>query len=329
MVAKAAHLELTTAPHVHAPVSTSRLMYEVVAGLVPVIAVAAWFFGVTALLMVAVGALVAALTEWLFSGRKGLGTVRDGSALLTGALMALTLPPAMPLWMVALGAAVAIGLGKLVLGGLGHNLFNPALIGRAFLQAAFPTAITTWSAPGKSFWHVEPATWAAPLMHPSVDMVTAASPLGMVKFEHKMTEMWPLLTGNTAGSLGETSALVIMVVGIVLGLRKIFDWRLPVALLGTVALFSGILWTFGLSPHPGFMLASGGLMFGAVFMATDPVTTPVTPRGAWIFGFGAGVLVVLIRNFGGLPEGVMYAILLMNGVTPLINRATQPRRLGG
>jgi len=324
-----AHLELTTAPHVHAPISTSRVMYEVVAGLIPVVAAAAYFFGVTAILMVATGAVVAAATEWAFSDRNGLGTLRDGSALLTGALLALTLPPALPLWMVALGAAVAIALGKLALGGLGHNLFNPALVGRAFLQAAFPTAITTWSAPGQGFWHVESSTMAPPMLHAAVDVVSGASPLGLVKFEHKTTELWPMLTGNVAGSLGETSAAVLALVGVVLGLRKVFDWRLPVSTIGTVVALSGVLWLFGLSPSPVFMLASGGLLFGAVFMCTDPVTTPVTAKGAWYFGLGVGVLVVLIRNFGGLPEGVMYAILLMNAATPLLNRVSQPRRLGG
>ncbi|MFZ4576788.1 MAG: RnfABCDGE type electron transport complex subunit D [Myxococcota bacterium] len=327
MTQQAPRLDLSTAPYVPQTLTTSRVMFEVLAALVPIVAAAVWFFGVAALLMVVVAGIVAMATEWLFSDRKGWGSLRDGTALLTGVLVALTLPPALPLWMVAIGSAVAIALGKLVLGGMGHNLFNPALIGRAFLQAAFPTAITTWTAPGQGFWHLEPSTLAPPMMH--VDVMTTATPLGLAKFEHKLTELGPLLLGNTAGSLGETAAILLVVAGVWLGIRRIFDWRLPVSTLGTVAVFSGVLWLFGVSPPPTFMLASGGLLLGAVFMATDPVTTPVTSKGAWWFGFGVGVLVVLIRNFGGLPEGVMYAILLMNAVTPLINRATQPRRLGG
>ena len=243
----------------------------------------------------------------------------------------MTLPPAFPLWMAFLGGVVAIGLGKLIWGGLGQNLFNPALVGRAFLQAAFPTTITTWSIPNAGFFHIEPSTFAPPLFRASVDVVTTATPLAMSKFDGKVTEMLPLLFGNTAGSLGETAGIVLIVVGLWLAFRRIFDWRLPLSTLLTVAAFGALLWLISPDtiPHPGFMLGSGGLLLGAVFMVTDPVTTPLSPKGAWIFGFGVGLLVVLIRLYGGLPEGVMYAILLMNGCTPLINRWTQPRRFGG
>jgi electron transport complex protein RnfD len=164
-----------------------------------------------------------------------------------------------------------------------------------------------------------------------VDVTTSATPLGLAKFEGQATDLVALLTGHIGGCLGETSAALLIAVGIVLVLRRVFDWRLPLSTLLTVAVLSGGLRLIRpeLSPGAGFMLLSGGLMFAAVFMVTDPVTTPLTARGAWIFGFGVGLLVVLIRLFGGLPEGVMYAILLMNSVTPLINRFTQPRRFGG
>jgi electron transport complex protein RnfD len=235
--------------------------------------------------------------------------------------------------MAFLGGAAGIGLGKLIWGGLGQNLFNPALLGRAFLQAAFPVAITTWAAPVEPgrFLSVPGSLLALPLMRAGVDGVSAATPLGLAKFEHEITSVGPLFTGATAGSLGETSAVLLIVVGLWLASRRTFDWRLPVSTLLSVAVFSGALWLVNSEayPPPAFMLLSGGLLFGAVFMVTDPVTTPTTPRGAWIFGIGVGFLVVLIRLFGGLPEGVMYAILLMNAVTPHINRYTQPKPFGG
>ncbi len=325
-------LEIATAPFLVDGPTTSRVMVEVLVALVPAVIAAAWYFGVTALLVVSVAVVATCGTEWLLGRRgPGLGSLRDGSALLTGVLFALTLPPGMPLWMVALGGIVAVVLGKVIWGGLGQNLFNPALVGRAFLQAAFPEVITTWTAPGAGFWHTQASTFAVPMMQPQVDTITTATPLGLAKFEHQFSALGPLLSGDTAGSLGETAAILLLVVGVWLAVRRIFDWRLPVATLVAVAAFAGVMWLIDASayPTPLFMLGSGGLLFGVVFMVTDPVTTPVTPRGAWVFGLGVGLLVVLIRLWGGLPEGVMYAILLMNGVTPLINRLTQPRRFGG
>ncbi len=324
-------LSITTAPFVHGAPSTRLVMLEVVAATLPVIAVASYYFGITALLLVAVTSVGAAGTEWLLSERKGLSTLRDGSGLLTGILLALTLPPAIPLWMAFLGGVVAIALGKAIWGGLGRNLFNPALVGRAFLQAAFPVTMTTWVASGRGFWHLETSSFAAPLMKAKVDIITAASPLGLAKFEHQITELKPLLLGNVSGSLGETAGALLLLVGLWLAARRIFDWRLMLSTLLSVLVFSGIFFAIAPEkyPNPLFMLGSGGLLFGAVFMVTDPVTTPMTSKGAWVFGAGVGVLVVLIRLFGGLPEGVMYAILLMNSVSPLIDRKTQPRRFGG
>jgi len=306
-------------------------MHEVLFAALAAAACAVYFFGLGALLVLCAACAGAVVVERLTLGEhRGWGSLVDGSGLLTGVLLALTLPPSIPLWMAFLGGAVAIGLGKSIWGGLGQNLFNPALVGRAFLQAAFPTAITTWTAPHGGFTAVPASTLAAPLMHAGVDVTTTATPLGLAKFEHAFTPLGPLLVGDTAGSLGETAGLVLVVLGIWLAARRIFDWRLPVATLAAVAAFSGVFHAFRPEsyPSPWFMLFSGGLLFGAVFMVTDPVTTPVTPKGAWAFGIGVGLLVVLIRLFGGLPEGVMYSILLMNSVTPLINRATQPKRFG-
>jgi electron transport complex protein RnfD len=308
-------------------------MREVLAVALLVLVAACWNFGVGALLIVAAASVGAVGTEWVFTRSQPASPLADQSALLTGVLLGLTLPPGLQLWMAFLGGVVAVGLGKLVWGGLGQNLFNPALVGRAFLQAAFPTALTTWSAPIErgGFWSLPPSLLAPPLLRPDVDAVSAATPLGLAKFEHEFADLGSLFLGNTAGSLGETSAVLLVACGVWLGLRRIFDWRLPLGTLLAVALFSGLLYLIRPEAHPppSFMLLSGGLLFAAVFMVTDPVTTPTTPRGAWIFGFGVGALLVLMRLFGGLPEGVMYAILLMNAATPHINRHTQPQPFGG
>jgi electron transport complex protein RnfD len=328
----APRLEIATAPFLHRELSTRRLMWEVLASLAVVVAAAGYHFGVTALLVVAAATAGASGTEWLLArDRSGLATLPDGSAFLTGVLLALTLPPSTPLWMAFLGGVASIVLGKAIWGGLGRNLFNPALVGRAFLQAAFPSTLTTWTAPGGDFLQVRPESLAVPLGRPAVDVTTTATPLGLAKFDGEVTDLGPLLAGDTAGCLGETAGLLLIVCGLWLALRRAFDWRLPVSTLLAVAIGSGLLHLVSPEAYPGplFMVLSGGLLFGAVFMVTDPVTTPLTPRGSWIFGVGVGVLVVLIRLFGGLPEGVMYAILLMNSVTPLINRYTQPRRFGG
>lgn len=323
----APRLELTAAPHLRAPDSTERIMWTVVATLAPTVVAAAWLFGAGALLVIGAAVLGAVGTERLFGPG---GSLRDGSAAITGLLLGLTLPASMPIWMPFVGGVFAIGVGKLVFGGLGQNVFNPALIGRAFLQAAFPLAITTW--PSVTGWRGPyPANLALPLQSGSkVDLVTAATPLGLMKFEHQGTDPLALFLGNVGGSLGETSALLILLGGAYLAWKGYLDWRVPVSILATVFLFSGVLFAVDSSryPDPFFMLLSGGLMLGAVYMATDMVTSPVTHRGAWIYGIGIGLLVVLIRVWGGLPEGVMYAILLLNALVPAINRATQPRVFG-
>ena len=324
-------LLIQSAPFLHTSLSTPRLMLEVTLATVPVIAAAVFYFGITALLVIAATTAGALLTEWAFgSGPRGR-SLRDNSGLLTGVLLALTLPPGIPLWMAFVGGVAGVGLGKVVWGGLGHNLFNPALVGRAFLQAAFPTTLTSWVPTGGDLFAVRASSLAVPMLHGgTVDAVTAATPLAKMKFEGSVTGLGPLLTGDIAGSLGETSAWILILCGLVLGFRRAFDWRIPVAILVTVAALSSLLWAIDADRYapPWFMLASGGLLFGTVFMATDPVSSPTTPRGLWVFGAGVGALVVLIRVWGGLPEGVMYAILLMNAATPLIERVAQPRAFG-
>jgi electron transport complex protein RnfD len=319
-------LLVTASPHLGARDSTPRIMWTVVATLIPVCVAAAWFFGVGALLQLGTAALAAVLTERVTG--KG-GTLGDGSALITGLLLGLTLPAGFPLWMTFLGGAFAIGFGKSIWGGLGSNVFNPALLGRAFLQAAFPVAITTWPPADGSFWALRGDLFALPFTRPRLDAVTSATPLGLLKFEGEGTPLLDLIRGTTTGSLGETAALLILVAGIYLALRGYLNWRIPAGILVTVALLSGLLHAVDpAKPDAAFMLFSGGLMLGAVYMATDLVTSPVTNGGRWVFAVGIGVLVVVIRVWGGLPEGVMYAILFMNALVPFINRATQPRVFG-
>jgi electron transport complex protein RnfD len=257
------------------------------------------------------------------------GAPGHGSATITGLLLGLTLPPGFPLWMTALGSAFAIVFGKSVWGGLGQNVFNPALVGRAFLQAAFPVAITTWASPAGGFFTLRGDLFAMPFTHPRPAAITSATPLGLLKFEHQGTALRDLVLGSTGGSVGETAALVILAGGLYLAWRRWLNWRIPVSILATVAMVSAVMHVVDPSkPDPLFMLFSGGLMLGAVYMATDMVTSPVTNRGRWVFGIGIGILVVIIRVWGGLPEGVMYAVLFMNALTPFINRATQPRVFG-
>lgn len=321
-------LIITASPHIRKRDSTPYIMWNVVGSLVPVVAAATWFFGISALLVVAAAVAGALATERTFG--QG-GTIADGSAAITGLLLGLTLPAGMPLWMVFLGGMFAIGFGKLIFGGLGFNVFNPALLGRAFLQAAFPVAITTWPAVGGNWFALSGDNFALPLMSPrTTDIVTSATPLGLMKFEHKTTAVWDLMTGATGGSLGETAGLLILICGAWLAFRGFLNWRVPAGILGTVAAFAAVLHRIDPARYgsPLFMVFSGGAILGAVFMATDMVTAPVTNAGRWIFAIGIGLLVVIIRVWGGLPEGVMYAILLMNALVPFINRATQPTPFG-
>jgi electron transport complex protein RnfD len=321
-------LHISASPHLKAPDSTPTIMWNVVYSLVPVVAVSIYFFGPSAVIVLVASILGALLTERLLGPK---GATRDGSAMITGLLLGLILPAGIPAWMAFLGGVFGIGAGKVIFGGLGQNVFNPALLGRAFLQAAFPASLTTWPAQPESWWALRGPNLAWPLMTGSApDVTTEATPLGLMKFEGQGTELADLLLGTTGGSLGETAGVLILVCGLYLAARNFLNWRIPVSVLLSVALLSGIFFLIDpvRYPSPMFMLFSGGLMIGAWYMATDMVTSPVTNMGAWVFGIGIGVLVVLIRIWGGLPEGVMYAILFMNALVPFINRWTRPRVFG-
>ncbi len=311
-------LLITSSPHFTSTDSVPKIMWTVFIALSPATVMSVYYFGIGAVYMI-LGCLVAALlTETAMNKLKGEAfTIGDGSAALTGLLLALTLPPSLPLSMGVLGSVFAIAIGKQVFGGLGCNIFNPALLGRAFLQASFPVAMTTWTYPQTA-------------KYTEIDAITAATPLGLFKFEKIVTEYSDLLIGNIGGSLGETSALAVLAGGIFILIRRYAEWRIPVSYLGTVFVIGGIFWIFAPEsyPDPIFHLLSGGLMLGAFFMATDMVTSPITPLGAWIFGFGAGVVLLVIRLFGGVPEGVMYSILFMNAFTPIINRKLKPKIFG-
>ena len=305
---------VSAAPHIFNKITTPQIMRQVLFALVPAVLASVYFFRARAGLLIIVSVAACILTEAAFQKlRQKPATIADGSAVLTGLLLALVLPPAAPLWVVGLGGIIAIVLGKQIFGGLGHNIFNPALVGRAFLLIAFPKLMTTWTKPI------------------SLDAVTSATPLGLMKFDHIQTSIADLFVGNVSGSLGETSALAIILGGLYLLIRKFMGWRVPVGFLGSVVLLG---WIFNRVdavnfPSASFHLFSGGLMLGAIFMATDPVTNPVTKLGRWIFGIGCGVIVVIIRLLGGMPEGVTFAILIMNAATPLVNMLTRPRRFGG
>lgn len=298
------NLVVSSSPHIRSEETVQRIMLDVIIALLPAAAASVYFFGMgtLAIMLTSIFAAVAAEAAIQKIRNKPV-TINDGSAVITGLLLALTLPPAIPLWMAAVGAVVAIGIGKQVYGGLGCNPFNPALVGRAFMIISFPVHMTTWISP--------------------LDGVTSATPLGMMKMEGIKTGYMELFLGNVGGSLGETSALLLILGGVYLIYRGVIDWRIPVSFLGTVAVLTMVL-----GHDPLFHLLAGGLMLGAFFMATDMVTTPLTRLGRIIFGIGAGVLVVIIRLYGGYPEGVLFSILLMNIFTPIIDKFIRPRVYG-
>lgn len=307
---------LESSPHLKAHKSTPQIMYTVVLLLLPMAAAGVYFFGHAALIRIIISLAVALLTEFIFLKlrKKETSAVFDGSAAITGILLALTLPPSLPLFEVGLGSMVAISIGKQVFGGLGFNIFNPALVGRAFLQAAFPVEMTTWIKP----------------FFVKLDAVSAATPLGAFKFSQELTPVKKLFFGNIGGCIGETSAALIIITGIILLLLRLADWRIPVSIITTVIIFSAIFHLINPQKYedPLFYLFSGGLMLGTFFMATDMVSSPITPLGSIIFGIGIGIVVMIIRIFGGLPEGVMFAILFMNGFVPILNRYTKPKVFG-
>lgn len=304
---------LSPGPHVYNKPTTKTMMRDVIIGLIPAAVMAVYFFRIQAVIVLASCIISCVAFEYIFQKitRKNVN-INDYSAALTGALLAFILPPATPVWTCIIGSFVAIVLSKQIFGGLGCNIFNPALLGRAFLMAAFPTILTTWS---------EPFT---------LDAVSGATPLGLFKFEYILTDYWKLFIGNVSGSLGETSALALIAGGAYLFYKKIIDYRIPAAYFLTVVIISFITHLINPKIYAPvlFHVLAGGFLIGAIFMATDPVTSPVTKKGRWIFGIGCGAITMIVRFWGGLPEGVMYSILLMNAFTPLINRMTKPKQYG-
>lgn len=312
---------LQSSPHFKDKDSVPKIMYSVILSLVPSVLASFYFFRLRALALYLSCILACLATEALFLliRKKPVHSLWEGSAMITGILLAMTLPPLLPIEMAVIAAVFAISIGKQVFGGLGYNVFNPALVGRAFLQAAFPVAMTTWIAP----------------VTLKIDTTTFATPLGNLKFQNAialgtLTPLKDLFWGNIGGCLGETSAFALLLGGIFLLSRRVIDWRIPLGILLSLTVFSGAFWISNPDKYasPLFHILAGGFLIGAIFMATDLVTSPITPLGTWIYALSIGALIGLIRLFGGFPEGVMYSILLMNSFVPLLNISTRPRILG-
>ena len=326
-------LELRTSPHVLSGYSVDAIMFNVVLALVPVTLFAIYAFGLAALLTLASALGSCLLTEYAICRASGKpSSLGDWSVTITGLLYGLTLPPGLPLWMTAVGGVIAVGLGKALFGGLGLNPFNPALVGRAVLQATFPVSMTSWL-PGFTpdrFVSLPTSTLTWPFTEPLYDVITSATPLSAWKFDREAAEAGDLALGFVSGSTGETSAALIVLGGIYLIARNMMNWRIPAAILLAVVALSSALYLSDPAAYasPVFMLFSGGLMLGAFFMATDMVGSPMTSAGCWIYGGLIGLLVVVIRTWGGMPEGVMYAILLGNAVAPHIDQLIRPRIYG-
>jgi electron transport complex protein RnfD len=310
---------LTSSPHIRRPVSTQKIMLLVTATLVPAIIFSILFFGTKVIALYASAIITCLVTEGVieYIRKKNVKSLADGSAIVTAILLVMTLPPSVGWQQTAVGSFIAIAVAKELFGGLGQNIFNPALVGRAFLAAAYPVSITKFEAPAKVFKFLP-------------DAVSSATPLAAAKFDKVFTPISNLFFGQVGGCIGETSSLALIFGGMILLLIGVTNYRLVFSYLGTVVLFTTIFWLKDPQTYanPLFHLFSGGLILGAFYMATDLVTSPTTNLGNIIFGVGAGVLVFLIRFFGGYPEGVMFSILFMNACTPLINRFTKTKVFG-
>ena len=313
-------LIISPAPHIHGGDSVAKNMTGVIIALIPALLVGFYFFGLGALIVTLTAVASCVLVEYLIQKfiLKEQPSILDGSAALTGLLLAMNLPSNFPVWMIIVGSVVAIGIAKMSFGGLGINPFNPALVGRVFLLISFPVEMTTWPRP-------------VPFSTAYLDAETAPTVLSMIKENFgEMPGTMDMFLGNMGGSMGEISAVALLIGLVYMLVRKIISWHIPVSILATVFIFAGILnWA---NPEayasPVIHLFSGGLMLGAVFMATDYVTSPMNPRGMLVYGVGIGIITVVIRAFGAYPEGVSFAILIMNAFTPLINTYIKPRRFG-
>jgi electron transport complex protein RnfD len=311
-------LIVSIGPHMRAKVSTKRVMWAVTLSLIPSGVAGIFIFGMRSLFIILASILSAVITEAMILGfRKKEITLDDGSAVLTGLLLAYNLPPQVPIWMPIVGSFFAIAIGKQAFGGLGHNIFNPALIGRAFLMVSWPVYMTTWQNP----------RW-------KVDAVTTATPLTL--FKHKEFALlnnvsnWDLFIGNRGGCIGEVCIIALLIGAAYIFFKKYITWHIPITYIFTVAAMSWIFNGQGglLSGDVLFFILSGGLVLGAFFMATDYVTSPLSAKGKVIFGVCCGILTFIIRKFSGYPEGVSYAILMMNAAVPIIDRYTVPKWFG-
>lgn len=320
---------VSPSPHTKGDDSIPKIMWGVIIALVPVVIMSAVFFGLHSLKIMLAAVVACLLFEYTIQKfiLKVPTTVRDGSAIITGLLLAFNLPAGLPVWLVVLGSLVAIGIAKLSFGGLGQNPFNPALVGRVFLLISFPVQMTTWTA---NITVTDTFTGATPLMLLKEGIKSGKS-LSSITANSQMPGYFDMFWGNMSGSLGEISAIAILLGGIYLLWKKIITLHIPVAVLGSIFLFEGLLWLVAPDRFmdPIFHLITGGVMLGAIFMATDLTTSPMTPVGKIIFGVGIGVITMCIRNFGAYPEGISFAILIMNGFTPLINAKVKPKRFGG
>lgn len=306
-------LKVSGSPHVQSKDTTKSIMWSVVIALIPALLVGVYFFGLRVLAVTAVSVAACILFEWLIQKflLKGEQTISDGSAVITGMLLAFNLPSNIPFYIVIIGALVAIGIGKMTFGGLGKNPFNPALVGRVFLFLSFPTNVAMSEWPKAK----------------SVDALTGPTPLSLIK-NGQTPELMDTLIGATGGSFGEVSAIAIILGGLFMLLRKVITWHIPVSFIASSWLFAGILYLAGVTVDPTTHILAGGLMLGAIFMATDMATSPITKTGQIIFGVGCGLLTIIFRCFGPMPEGVSFAILIMNAVTPLINKMCKPKKFG-
>jgi len=319
-------LYITTSPHVHCGDTIERNMRTVIWALVPAFIASVIVFGAGAVIVTATSVASCLFFEWFITRflLKRPSTLADGSAIITGILLAFNLPSNIPLYMIVMGALVAIGIGKMAFGGLGNNPFNPALVGRVFLLISFPARMTSWPAPHQMMAYADAVTGATPLN--LIGQIAG----GNTAAADQLPGLRDLFLGNIGGCLGEVSAVALLIGLVILLWRKVITWHIPVTILATVAVLTGIMWLINpvLYVNPLYHLCAGGLMLGAIFMATDYVTSPMTAKGMVWYGIGIGFLTVIIRYFGSYPEGMSFAILIMNAVVPLINNWCKPKRFG-
>ena len=308
-------LTISASPHLHTSRSVSKCMWHVIVALLPAVACSLYYFGLGAMVVIAASILGCVIVEYAINRwmLRAPSTIGNGSAVLTGLLLALNLPSNIPVWIVLIGSVVAIGIGKMSFGGLGCNIWNPALVGRVFLLISFPAQMTSWPVPLENLWRY-------------LDATTGATTLGMLKLGEispDSVDLWHNALGLTAGSLGEVSALALLLGFAWLLVTRVITWHIPVAIFASVALFA-----LAVGDNIGVQLLSGGLMLGAIFMATDYVTSPMSRKGMIVYGVMIGVITVVKRKWGAYPEGVSFAILLMNSFVPLIDRYIKPRKFG-